>query len=341
VKRPAKTSVDIPRDPFGEAHRHAFRWRTRVLGAKVEFTSNHRQLLRIAQDAFAQVPQHRWTQEASRTLRIRLQHLGDRRSPRWASPPKPALSSGAGLLCAHIDSNNFVIVDPRSASALVQVDDAMLRHRHRLRYELVEFAAIMLATREQGLVGLHAGCVGARGRGILLIGASGAGKSTLTLNAALDGLEFLAEDSVFVHPATLHATGLSAYTHTCDEGLELIGDPDLRRAARRAPRIERHSGVRKREIDLRGGLARLARAPLRIVATVVLSPQPARHARPLVPLTSAQLKRVLRAEQPYAAARSGWQEFERGVLRAGGFRLHRAPPAHGASALRELLGEHA
>jgi hypothetical protein len=77
------------------------------------------------------------------------------------------------------------------------------------------------------------------------------------------------------------------------------------------------------------------------VATVVLSARPARGREPLVPLTSAQLKRMLRAEQPYAAARSGWQEFERRVLRAGGFRLHRAPPAQGASSLRELLSKRA
>jgi hypothetical protein len=340
VKRAAK-AVDMPRDPFGEARRRALTWRTRVLGARVEFTSNSRDLLTIAQEAFARVPQHRWSREAGRTLRISLQHVREPESSPRAKPPRPVLTSGAGLLCAHIDSNNFVIVDPRAASALVQIGGSMLRHRPLARYEMIEFAAIMLAMREQGLVGLHAGCVGTRGRGVLLLGASGAGKSTLTLNAALDGLEFLAEDSVFVQPATLRATGLSAYTHARDEALGLIAHPGLRRAARRAPRIERRSGVRKREIDLRGGPARLAPAPLRIVATVVLSARPARGREPLVPLTSAQLKRMLRAEQPYAAARSGWQEFERRVLRAGGFRLHRAPPAQGASSLRELLSKRA
>jgi hypothetical protein len=340
-RRTATASVDIPEDPFGEKGRRAMRWRARVLGASIEFSSNRRELLRIAREAFARVPPLRWPHETRRTLRISLQHVKENESPRWTRPPKPVLSSGAGLLCAHIDACNYVIIDTRSASALVQVGDSMLSHRQLVRYEMIEFAAIMLATREQGLVALHAGCVGAGGRGVLLLGASGTGKSTLTLNAALDGLDFLAEDSVFVHPETLRATGLSAYTHAREDALALIGDPRLRRAARRAPRIERRSGVRKREIDLRDGPARLASAPLRIVSTVVLSARPARGSTALVPLSMAQLKRVLRAEQPFAAARPGWREFERRVLRAGGFRLHRTPPRQGARCLRELLGKRA
>src|SRR4029079_19173948 len=116
---------------------------------------------------------------------------------------------------------------------------------------------ITLATRSQQLVALHAGCVGAEGRGVLLLGPSGAGKSTLALHAALGGLEFLAEDSVFVQPRTLRATGLSAHVHTRQTGLRLIADPAVRRALRRAPSIRRRSGVRKHEFDLRGAATRL------------------------------------------------------------------------------------
>ena len=337
MKRAAKSSIDIPRDPFGESRAHALRWRTRVLGASVEFSSDSRELLAIAREAFARVPQHRWRRETHRTLRISLRRAREKISRRRARPPRPVLTSGAGLLCAHVDASNFVIVDPAAARSLVQVSDSMLRHRQLVRYELIEFAAIMLATREQQLVALHGGCVGAGGRGVLLLGASGAGKSTLTLHAALSGLQFLAEDSVFVQSATLRASGLSAFTHACDEALQLITDRRARQHARDSPRIQRRSGVRKREIDLRGGIVHLAPRPLRIVATVVLSARPAKGARSLVPLTSAQLQRVLRAEQPFAAGRPGWEEFERRALRAGGFRLHRVSPEDGVSSLREIL----
>lgn len=330
-------ALDIARDPFGERSGRRLRWRARVLGAAFEFSSNSRELLLIAQEAFGGMPRQRLAGAAHRTLRVTLEQVRDVTSARQALPPKPALSSGAGLLCAHVDSNNFVIVDPGAARALIQVGDSMLRHSRLVRYELIEFAAIMLATRTQGLVPLHAGCVGTRSRGVLLLGASGSGKSTITLHAALGGLDFLAEDSVFVQPATLRATGLSAYVHAREDALGLIEDDRMRRAASAAPCIQRRSGVRKREIDLRLSPVCLAPKPLRIVATVVLTARSARGAEPLVPLSATQLRRVLRREQAYAVTQPGWREFERRALRAGGFQLNRMPPAEGVSALRELL----
>jgi hypothetical protein len=335
VKRRVPPSPDIERDPFHEQVAKTLRWRTRVLGATVEFSSNSRELLGIAQDAFARVPQHRWSRDASCVVRVRLERV--RGGVSRAAPPKPVLTSGAGLLLGHVDAHNFVVIDPAGARALIQVEDSMLRHRGLVRYELIEFATITLATRVQGLVALHAGCVGIRGRGVLLLGSSGAGKSTLALQSALAGLDFLAEDSVFVNPATLYATGLSAYVHAREDALPLIGDPRARRAIGAAPRILRRSGVRKREVDLRRGLAHLAPRPLRIVAAVVLSARRSRGTDNLAPLTSVELRRVLRAEQPYAAARPGWLEFEQRVLRAGAFRLGRVSPADGVAALRHLL----
>jgi hypothetical protein len=173
---------------------------------------------------------------------------------------------------------------------------------------------------------------------VLLLGASGSGKSTLALHAALGGLDFLAEDSVFVHPAALLATGLSAYAHARAESLRLIGDPQVRRLARRSPRIVRRSGVIKHEIDLRNGLARLAPKPVRIETVVVLSKRRARGAGPLVRLTRQQLRRALRAGQAYAVGQPGWRNFETRALHVRGFRLDRVPPAEAIAVLRGLLG---
>lgn len=334
-----KPASDLLSDPFRERAARARRWRVRVLGAACEFTSHSDALLGIAREAFDEVPQHRWPRASRRRLRIELRQVRGH-AANGGMPPQPALSSGAGLLCAHVDSRNFVIVDPRAQRALIQVDDSMLRHRRLVRYEFLEFAVLTLAARTQGLVPLHGGCVGSGGRGVLLLGSSGAGKSTLALQAALGGLEFLAEDSVFVQPATLRATGLSAFVHARDESVDLF-EPELRRRVREAPTIERRSGVRKRELDLRGDHARLAPGPLRIVAAVVLSSRRARGQSPLVPISPSELKKALREEQVFAAGQPGWREFERGVLRAGGFRLDRVPPGIGVSSLRKLLGDEA
>lgn len=325
---------DILRDPFREQGRRPLRWRTRVLGARFEFTSNSHELLAVARDAFADVPQHRLAR-APRTLRVSLSRVRGDAAPA-KPPPRPKLSSGAGMLCSHVDAQNFVVVDPAAGRALVQVSDALLRDPRLVRYEFIELAVVTLALRTQGLVPLHAACVGAKGRGLLLVGASGSGKSTLALHAALEGLDFLAEDSVFVQPASLNASGLSAYIHARGDALPLIADRRVRAAVRSAPRIQRRSGVRKHELDLRRGLARLAPAPLRIVGTVVLSSR--RNGGAPERMGAAELKRVLRAEQAYAVSQPGWREFERRVLRAGGYRLGRMPPGDGVSSLRKLLG---
>ena len=255
-------------------------------------------------------------------------------------PPRLKLGSGAGLLFGHSDAHTFVVVAPGSGEALVQVGDSWLRHPELLRYELIEFAAISLATRTRRLVSLHAACVGWRGRGVLLMGGSGAGKSTLALHAALAGLEFLAEDSVFVDPSTLRATGLSAFVHARDDALRLIHDRRLRLAVARSPRIQRRSGVRKREFDLRDGPVRLSPRPVEIVATVVLSPR--RAPRPqAAPLSRARLRRELRAEQSFATSRPGWSTFEDRLLRAGGFEVGRLPPRDAVAVLRGILGARA
>ena len=101
------------------------------------------------------------------TLRSQLAAMRDERRRRpGIEPPKPVLSSGAGLLCGA--SRRPAFSRRRSAcrrSALVQVGDSLLRHRRWCATNCIEFAAVTLAARVQGLVPLHAGCVGARGRG--------------------------------------------------------------------------------------------------------------------------------------------------------------------------------
>ena len=330
-------SADPARDPFGERRARPLRWRTRVLGAPCEFTSNDRRLLDLARQAFAGVPEHRWRAgDRPLSLRISLELARDPARAASRHPPRPVLSSGAGLLCAHFDAHSHAVVDVGGSRAVVRVVPSLLKHQRLVRYELIEFAAVMLATRAQGLVPLHAGCVGARGRGVLLLGASGAGKSTLALHAALAGLDFLAEDSVFVQASTLRATGLGAFAHARGDGLALLEDRRQRAAVRRAPRIQRRSGVRKHEVDLRGR-ARLAPRPLRIVGVLALSARAARTAA-AIPLSQARLRRTLRSGQAYAAAQPGWQDFERRLLRIPAHQLGRVTPAEAVAVLRGLLG---
>ena len=155
-------------------------------------------------------------------------------------------------------SSNFVVVSPQELGALVVVSPQMARFHYHTRYELIEFAVFTLAARSLGLVSLHAACVGRAGRGILLMGPSGSGKSTVTLQCLSQGFDFLSEDSVFVAPGTLLATGIANFLHVRSDAATLArADASSRRDSQIAgyPPPQRRS---KFEVDLRQGGYRLA-----------------------------------------------------------------------------------
>src|SRR5258708_22505017 len=188
-------------------------------------------------------------------MRVRLLlSPGEQPRPRRRSEPSPlSMLSVPGYLGGATDSSNFVVLSPTERTALVVLSRQMLRFPYHTRYELIEFAVFTLAARTQGLVSLHAACVGRSGRGILLMGPSGSGKSTLTMQWLLQGLDFLSEDSVFVTPDTMLATGVSNFLHVRSDSLRWIERSRDAAAIRKSPVIRRRTGVSKFEIDLRRG----------------------------------------------------------------------------------------
>jgi hypothetical protein len=229
-------------------------------------------------------------------------------------------------------------MSPAERAALLVVTEQMLRFPYLVRYELIEFAVCTLAARVQGLVPLHAACVGLAGRGLLLVGGSGAGKSTIALQALLAGFDMLAEDSVYVSPRTLLATGIPNFMHVRAESLKFVELAREAAAIRNSPVIRRRSGVEKFEFDLRKARFRLAGAPLKLAAVVVLSPQPARGGKLLRSLGTARMLAELRAGQPYAARQPQWGLFSKRVASLEAFELRRGPhPRDSIEALRQVL----
>jgi hypothetical protein len=214
----------------------------------------------------------------------------------------------------------------------------MMRYPYHIRYELIEFAVFTLAARVQRLASLHAACVGIGGQGILLMGPSGAGKSTVALHCLLDGFEFLSEDSVFVAPRTMRATGIASFLHTRADSLRWLGRSAEAAAIRASPVIRRRSGARKYEIDLRREPFKLAKRPLEIVSIVFLSSQVAGTNRLLNPLSRAALSQKLAGMQAYGASQPQWLTFSRNASRIATFELRRGRhPMDAAHALRSLL----
>jgi energy-coupling factor transporter ATP-binding protein EcfA2 len=228
-------------------------------------------------------------------------------------------------------------MSPQERSALVGISPQMLRFPYHTRYEVIEFAVFTLAQRVQRLVSLHAACVGRGGRGVLMMGPSGAGKSTVALQCLLQGLDFLSEDAVFVAPDSLLATGIANFLHVPANSLRWIGRENAA-PIRHSPVIRRRSGVKKFELDLRGGGYRLAAAPLQIGAVVFLSPRSAGSGPLLRPLSTSKLLAELAKAQAYAANQPEWPIFKRRISRLDAFELLRGQhPREAIDALRTLL----
>ncbi len=323
-------------DPFRERVDRVWE-RLQLLGARFEFQSNSRRLMDLVHSAYAGLPPHRLS-GSTPLLRVALL-LTSRPGPHPRSePPRLEMFSGAAFLAGATAGSSFVAVSPQERSALVAVAPRMLRFPYHTRYELLEFAVFTLAARVQGLVPLHAACVGRSGRGVLLMGPSGSGKSTVALQCLLDGLDFVSEDSVFVAPETMLATGVANFLHVPSEALRWISRASRAAAIRRSPIIRRRSGVRKFELDLRRGGYRLAPAPLQIGAVVFLSAHSA-GARPLLTrLPRSRWRAELVAAQAYAAQQAQWGQFTQRVSRLEVFELRRGRhPQDSVDALRKLL----
>jgi hypothetical protein len=164
---------DLFADPFGERAQVMTRKGLKLLGARFQFESNSPELLHLVDSAYANLPPHRLSGVAP-LLNVRLM-LGPSEPRRHGGvePPPLSMLSGSGFLGGATGSSNFVVVSPAQRSALVVVSQQMLRFPYHTRYEFIEFAVFSLASRCQGLVSLHAACVGLAGRGVLLVGPRG------------------------------------------------------------------------------------------------------------------------------------------------------------------------
>ncbi len=336
--RPLFGAADSGADSFPECSPGHFSLYRQVLGGRFRFDSNSEALLEVVGCAYGGLPDHRFAQHSPQ-LQIDLR-LSARDTPAPAGEPAPApMQSGGGLICAVMDAANYAVVAPAQCRALVVASEDMLRSPYHLRYELIEFAVFVLAARAMGLVPLHGACVGRQGRGVLLLGDSGSGKSTLALCSLLQGLDFLAEDAVFVQPDSLLATGVANYLHVQADTLKYVDDEAARRWIAHSPVIRRRSGVQKFEADLRTGPGALAAGPLTLASVVFVSPRLADDPdEPLVPVSADELAARLRADQAYAAGLPAWSAFEQQARKLSHFELRRAGhPRTSAEALRRLL----
>lgn len=323
-------------DPFHERRPPAHSVCRQVLGGRFRFESDSEALLQLVEAAYGDLPR-----AAGEGPEFRIELSLARRHdapPATVEPPPVRARAGAGFVCGVVDAANYAALFPAERRGLVVASHDMLGHPYHLRYELIEFAVFVLAARGMGLVPLHGACVGRHGRGVLLLGASGAGKSTLALHCLMHGLDFLAEDAVFVRPDTLLATGVANYLHLRTDVLRLV-DAATGAWIGAAPVIRRRSGVEKFEVDVRRGPRSSTTAALTLAAAVFVCGEPAVDPDVLLaPVPAGDMPACLSAGQAYAAAQPGWDLFARQLQRLGVYRLARGRhPQAAVDALLRLL----
>ncbi|KGU53816.1 serine kinase [Xanthomonas phaseoli pv. phaseoli] len=330
------TGAAVAADPFGEHRPRCWGVRRQILGALFHFQSDSQALLALVDAAYAGLPAHRLP--GAPEFHVTLDLLPRAPGRTDAEPPPVRTHASGGLLCGIMDACNYLVLSVPQRRAMLVVSEDMLAHAYHVRYELIEFAVFLLAARGLGLVPLHGACVGRRGRSVLLLGASGAGKSTVALHSLLHGLDFVAEDGVFVAPNSLLTTGVANFLHLRAETLGLVDAP-TRAWISASPVIRRRSGVEKFEVDLRHRRAHLAPKPMQLRAVVMVSRSPAIASAPhLVVVPGEQIAACLARDQPYAAGQPGWQRFVEQVQRIGMFTLHRGThPQASVDALLQLL----
>jgi hypothetical protein len=114
-----------------------------------------------------------------------------------ALPAAPAHILQGSLLLQIVDMDNFFIADLKRGRAMGRVTPAAAANSRYLRYFFLEAAALSMISSLRA-VPVHAACVRANGKGILLCADSGEGKSTLAYAGARAGWTYVADDSVYL-----------------------------------------------------------------------------------------------------------------------------------------------
>jgi hypothetical protein len=160
------------------------------LGFAVDILTNHLEVLEAANESFG----HNLTQYRSIPLQIRI---GVTECSDHGCPPEPIRREFNHLYSMVADPENQALLDLRTTTNFVWLNERALRNRLYLRNNFLE-KVIYLLLGASVVTDIHAGCVSKNGKGILLCGDSGAGKSTLSYACARAGWTYTSDDTSYL-----------------------------------------------------------------------------------------------------------------------------------------------
>ncbi len=160
------------------------------LGFAVDLLTNRPEVMAAAEESFA----HRNLQHGDAHLEIRI---GVSESRNKRTPPPPVRRTYNHLYSMVADAENQAVLDLRTGSNFVWLNESALEDTLYLRHNFLE-KVVYLLLGASVVTDIHAGCISKLGKGILLCGDSGAGKSTLSYGCARAGWTYTSDDTCYL-----------------------------------------------------------------------------------------------------------------------------------------------
>ena len=139
--------------------------------------------------------------------------------------------SDADLQYVNIGQRGFLAVDLKKREAMAFLADRFLEDEPRFRHRPPLDILLSMTAASLGLTALSGGCVGVKDRGVLIFGPPNSGKTTAGYLAAKQGMEFHADQVVFLDMSShsLRAWGDPFPAVFRPDALDFL--PELRRSA--------------------------------------------------------------------------------------------------------------
>ena len=180
-------TVPVAIDPLLGNAEMPLRARFYPQGIALDVLTNSQEVLAAAEESWGRFRQV--LPVAPIELRIGVRNAAAEECPRI-----PDYRAWRNLLSIVGDADNYIICEMASGYGYGWLTHATVENRAFFRYHFLEGAAWMTLSPRY-LTPLHAACVRAHGKTLLLCGDSGAGKSSLSYACAKRGWTFLSDDS--------------------------------------------------------------------------------------------------------------------------------------------------